>query len=238
MSRHTLFSRLLVVGVALALMLGFANTAKAGTFKLISLQKGLGSLGVYKILLNGTQTVYGLCVDQTHTIGFSSVSSEQRVYYNTVTGLSSASYVNATPVSKQQNVNIAGRIIDLALAKFANNLLNNNGAFEAQAAIWDVLTDGYDATWHDSGLVRSSGGTYNYSGHTAAIQALIDQAYTDVVTNNGGSPVGNPLIWDRNPPDGSVQDWAHRVPEPVFYQMAGLLALGGFGLLKARRRAR
>jgi hypothetical protein len=61
--------------------------------------------------------------------------------------------------------------------------------------------------------------------------------FEDINFNVKGSPNGSNGYHRFDYNDSVVSMTFEAVPEPAFYQMAGLLSLGAFGLLRARRRS-
>jgi len=113
-----------------------------------------------------------------------------------------------------------------------------------QLAIWDIVQDGGDGI--DTGNFQAiSNETGAGAVTTADLQTAVNQYLDEVsfMSDPGRNPYNSPYAtWvqtARSSGYGHLQDqvWTSApVPEPAFYQLAALLALGGVGYAKRRKR--
>lgn len=215
MKKSTVVPRILAIAFALALFTGFASVAKADsyTWSLDSSvwQNGpIDNAGIFKSTLTGTSSL-----GTGNPLAQYSVCDELSQYIappysytpDAVVLISSSGHSNAHQVAY---------LVDTYLQAFAVSGTATD-ASSLQKAVWNLWLG--NALSGDAGTVTEA-------------TSLIADANT-----NGSTYNSNTAIWIQNKDyQDQLMTLNNPIPEPVFYQMAGLLVMGGLTTLRARRR--
>jgi len=187
-------------------------------------QSTVGGGSITTSYLNGVQLPWVYCVDYDTTVTVPGdyngtvVSKDGTIHHFGGAGGPGAGLA----------VNNAGQVAWLLDNLAAGTVGNTNAESGLQAAIWATIYNGtngvgtyvLDATANNAIIVADYNADLTALGTNTSALATID--WLSPSTNNGGIYQGLVTV---------------AVPEPTFYAMAGLLGMGGIGLLR-RRKAR
>lgn len=136
-----------------------------------------------------------------------------------------------------------------ALGTTGYTLAQYHGA--VQVAVWEIIQDGYTAsstTWDTDGgfLTRSSATAFSNLGKLGSDadgESLVKKILDYSLTGTSYASTDNRWIQSERSlsnPDSHPQDFAFTdhapIPEPAFYQMAGMLMMGGVAFARVRRK--
>lgn len=137
--------------------------------------------------------------------------------------------------------------------KYLNANLTNTQYAGVQLAIWKIVEDGYtgntvNLSKIDGKTVSASGNNASYNAAVSFATSVIKEAFNATTSDynatisqwiqSGSTSATGPGYAYR---DSHYQDFVYTIgdatiPEPALYQATALVALGGFGLLRIRRR--
>jgi hypothetical protein len=254
MRRSKLSVRLFVIGIAAAMLAAVGRTARADWYHFVGVDSKATLLQIYKsgasetvytgpylLKIADTQphlatapTQYVFCVDI-----FDSISPGNESSFTKTTVESSLGNDVPNPPPPLGGTNGALQAGYLA-SKYLPQISSQNSAHTAAlgAAMWEITQDGTllptDNLTNRLNHASGAGALFamNFSSTAGSIFQLA-LGYLQEALNNY-STYDHGAFYTYNPQP--LRQHFVYVPEPVFYQLACLLSLGGISLLKWRRR--